>query len=802
MNKNKKLLKKGVVLAAAATMIAGTVPTVNAFAYGAYDVSKSTFKTDTDNSADFQNWEQNVWWGGEEAYANTNELALTPGADARGLNFGWYSENKGTPAVMVWKDGAKGAAKTVIGTAADINAANWQGKTYAASNKVSIENYFDENTTYIYQYTDDYKEDGTTVWSQEYTYTTQSTDKFSVILTGDPQVGASGSSSDKEANDASVARDAYNWNKTMQQALVTCPNAAFLLSAGDQINESNFNTEEVRKTRESEYAGYLYPSVFRNLPIAATIGNHDMNGSDYSAHFNNPNSEEQLGQTAAGSDFYFNYGDALFISLNSNNRNQAEHRKFMQEAIASNPDAKWKVVIFHSDIYGSGQPHADTDASTNRIIFAPLMDEFDIDVCLTGHDHTFSRSYQVLDGNVIDYDISSGTVADPEGTMYITTGSGSGSKYYNLLNYTPYYIAERTNACLPSFSTIDFTDDSFTIKTYDYNGNRYADDFTITKSENAQSVDDVIASAEELVNSTDANYTKDSMDTLTSALDQLKAIKSSYTTAEDPMVSDITTNYGTAADRVKGYGSVANSADKDGKLNRFKKGISTLLDKTIYTQASEGQQEQSADYTADKAPVVKGVDEAKSAVINAMNGLETVKDGLANEKDADGNLYYYKDGKAATDVTGVYNNQTDWYYVKDGKVDFNYTGIKNNQNGWWRIENGKVNFNYTGVTNNENGWWYVKNGQVDFRYNGIRNNQNGWWKIVNGKVDFGYTGVSNNENGWWRIENGKVNFGYNGIADNANGTWVIKNGKVDFSYSGKIKANGKTYHVTNGKVKL
>ena len=802
MNTNKNLWKKGVVLAAAATMIAGAVPTVNAFAYGAYDVSKSTFKADTDNSADFQNWLTNVWQGGENAYANTNEIALTPGSNAAGLNFAWYSETKGTPAVMIWKDGAKGAAKVFTGTASDISAANWQGKTYAASNKVSIANYFNENTKYIYQYTDDYKEDGTSVWSEEYNYTTQSTDKFSVILTGDPQVGASGSSSDRQADDASVARDAYNWNKTMQQALKTCPNASFLLSAGDQINESNSNTDEVRKTRESEYAGYLYPSVFRNLPIAATIGNHDMNGSDYSAHFNNPNSEEQLGQTAAGSDFYFNYGDALFISLNSNNRNQAEHRKFMQEAIASNPDAKWKVVIFHSDIYGSGQPHADTDASTNRIIFAPLMDEFDIDVCLTGHDHTFSRSYQVLDGNVIDYDISSGTVADPEGTMYITTGSGSGSKYYNLLNYTPYYIAERTNACLPSFSTIDFTDDSFTIKTYDYNGNRYADDFTITKSENAQSVDDVIASAEELVNSTDANYTKDSMDTLTSALDQLKAIKSSYTTAEDPMVSDITTNYGTAADRVKGYGSVANSADKDGKLNRFKKGISTLLDKTIYSQAAEGAQEQAADYTADKAPVVKGVDEAKSAVINAMNGLETVKDGLANEKDADGNLYYYKDGKVATGVTGVYNNQTDWYYVKDGKVDFNYTGIKNNQNGWWRIENGKVNFNYTGVTNNENGWWYVKNGQVDFNYNGIRNNQNGWWKIVNGKVDFGYTGVSNNEYGWWRIENGKVNFDYNGIANNANGNWVIKNGKVDFSYSGKIKANGKTYHVTNGKVKL
>ena len=847
MNTNKNLWKKGVVLAAAATMIAGAVPTVNAFAYGAYDVSKSTFKDDTDNSADFQNWKTNVWQNGEKAYANTDEVALTPGSDAKGLNFAWYSESKGTPAVMIWKDGAKGAAKVFTGTAADISAENWQGKAYVASNKVSIANYFNENTKYIYQYTDDYKEDGTSVWSEEYSYTTQSTDKFSVILTGDPQVGASGSSSDYSADDASVARDAYNWNKTMQQALKTCPDASFLLSAGDQINQSNAINENDKKTRESEYAGYLYPSVFRSLPIAATIGNHDMAGSDYSAHFNNPNSDENLGQTAAGSDFYFNYGDALFISLNSNNRNQAEHRKLMQEAIASNPDAKWKVVIFHSDIYGSGQPHADTDASTNRIIFAPLMDEFDIDVCLTGHDHTFSRSYQVLDGNVIDYDISSGTVENPEGTMYITTGSGSGSKYYNLLNYTPYYIAERTNACLPSFSTIDFTDDSFTIKTYDYNGNRYADDFTITKSEDEQSVDEVIASAEKLVNSTDVTYTKESMAALTSALDQLKTLKKSNVTAEDPMAADIIANYGTAADRVKGYGSVANSEDKDGKLNRFKKGLSTLLDKTIYTQAAEGQQEQSADYTADKAPVVKGMDEAKSTVINAMNSLEeAIPDGLANEAAEDGNWYYYKDNIIATDYTGVAKNkngwwrvvngkvdfncnsveknENGWWYIRGGKVDFNCTGVAKNANGWWRIVNGKVDFNCNSVEKNSNGWWYIRGGKVDFNYTGVAKNANGWWRIVNGKVDFNcnsveknengwwyirggkvdfnYTGVAKNANGWWRIENGKVNFNYNGIAKNENGWWKIANGKVDFSYNGKVKANGKTYRVTNGKVNL
>ena len=226
------------------------------------------------------------------------------------------------------------------------------------------------------------------------------------------------------------------------------------------------------------------------------------------------------------------------------------------------------------------------------------------------------------DGNVIDYDLSKGSVNNPEGTLYITTGSGSGSKYYNLLNYTPYYIAERTNACLPSFSTIDFSSGAMTIKTYDYNGNKYADDFTITKTTDAQSADEVIAAADALVNSTDVAYTDESMEALKSALASLKELKASGTTADDPMVSDITTNYGTANDRVKGYGSIANDDDKDGAKNRFKKGISTLLDKTIYTQVAEGKEENLSDYSTDKAPVVKGIDEAKKAVVSAINALQ------------------------------------------------------------------------------------------------------------------------------------------------------------------------------------
>ena len=711
MRKNKNLLKKGMVLAAVSTMVVSMAPAVTTYAYGEYDSSQGQkeFNAATTGTQEYQDWLANIWQGGTENFADTDQIALTPGNDANDLNFAWYSENKGTPAVMVWKDGSKANAQIFTGTAEDISAANWQEKTYAASNKVSINDFFTENTTYKYQYTDNYVDGQDVQWSDEYTYTTHATDTFSVILTGDPQVGASGSKSDREANDMSIAQDTYNWNKTMQQALITDPDASFLLSAGDQINESNANAEDVRKTRESEYAGYLYPSVFRSLPIAATIGNHDKDGDDYSAHFNNPNSQDNLGSTAAGSDFYFNYGNVLFISLNTNNRNQAEHRTFMEKAVASNPDAAWKVVIFHSDIYGSGQPHADTDAATNRIIFAPLMDEFDIDVCLTGHDHTFSRSYQVLDGNVIDYDISSGSVNNPEGTLYITTGSGSGSKYYNLLNYTPYYIAERTNACLPSFSTINFSSGAMNIKTYDYNGNKYADDFTITKTSDAQTMDEIIASAESIVNSTDVNYTEDSMNALKTALEALKILRDTNKTAEDPMVAEITDNYGTDADKVKGYGSIKNDSDKDtgadGKtLNRFKKGMSTLLDKTIYTQAAEGQQEQLADYTPDKAPVVKDIDTAKAAVVNAIKALE-IKQENKDPNGGNGNSDNGDNGNNGQgDNAGQGNgDQGNDQQVTDGGA--NGTGNQNVSNK----DNGK---NTSTGTNTSNSNKTAKSGKV------------------------------------------------------------------------------------------
>ena len=48
------------------------------------------------------------------------------------------------------------------------------------------------------------------------------------------------------------------------------------------------------------------------------------------------------------------------VVIDTNNYNCATHKAVIEKAISENPDAKWRVVMFHQDIYGSGLDHSDS----------------------------------------------------------------------------------------------------------------------------------------------------------------------------------------------------------------------------------------------------------------------------------------------------------------------------------------------------------------------------------------------------------------------------------------------------------
>ena len=604
MNEN---LKKRIIVSLATVSAFSSLAMVPLSAYGEYQGNDGTQKlyNGLTSTSDYNDWYNNQWNNQESGEMDTGKIVLTPGAKATDLNFAWYSEETGTPTVKISTNQDMSGAKTVTGSADKINKNN-SFKNYTASNKVALKDYLVENMTYYYQYSTNGVD-----WSDTYTYKTHSFSDYQAVLVGDPQIGASGSNGQGTQDDTDIAVNTYAWNKTLQKALGAggiAENASFILSAGDQIDYSSSGTNGSGEIiREQEYAGFLYPDVLRSTPLATTIGNHESMVDDYSLHYNNPNAST-LGSTESGGDYYYSYGDTLFISLNSNSRNVEEHRQLMKEAVASHEDAKWKVVLFHHDIYGSGSPHSDVDGANLRILFAPLMDEFNIDLCLSGHDHSYARTYQILDGKVIETDGVSENASkayNPEGTLYIAAGSASGSKFYTLNTVKQYYIAERSNTPEPTFSTIDFSGDSLTIKTYDYNGQKYANDVTLSKDGNAKSIEEM---KNEVAAIDTVNVTSGSKNRIDEAL---IAVNTALDTRDDSTAeTELQNKWNTTSDPLNYYGYAQNGFANENST-ALKRGYSSLLDKTLYENDSN------------KAVTTATIDEAYNKLATAKNEVVT-----------------------------------------------------------------------------------------------------------------------------------------------------------------------------------
>lgn len=471
----------------------------------------TTHYNDSSVTGGSQAWQQWVadW---NQTATDFTKVSLTPGGAASELNFAWYSEgNEPTPVVYFGTD--KDNLEACQGTASNVDTSLTGGKAYSY-NYVTVGG-LKENTTYYYSV------EKSGVRTPAEVYKTGSFENVKILYVGDPQVGASKGqpqgegklSADSGVANTAARNDGFAWDRTLDAALAQNPDLNFVISAGDQVNKTG-------KPKEEEYAAYLSADALKNIPVATTIGNHDSLNKDYSYHFNNPN-PTNLGMTEAGGDYYYSYGPGLFIVLNTNNYNVAEHEQAIKKAVENFPDTKWRIVTIHQDIYGSGLDHSDTDGMILRTQLTPVFDKYDIDVVLQGHDHTYSRSkilygdgkthgsYEFrLDETGLDYDwdhaynkntgdsitlnpLSSDTAAveakdaftadnkcytiessgksvvtNPKGTLYMTANSASGSKYYELINSQQDYIEVRSQNWLPSYSVIDLTKDDFKITTY------------------------------------------------------------------------------------------------------------------------------------------------------------------------------------------------------------------------------------------------------------------------------------------------------------------------------------------------
>lgn len=452
------------------------------------------------------------------------QISLSPGSDNSSVNFAWYTKKaSGIQKLKIAEN--KRLTNAKVYEAKQTEAVTDKDDTAYVSNKVTATD-LKADTTYYYSY----QKDGQWTAPEKYTTDNGSKFSFIFVgdpqIGSSNELKGAATEEFYNAQSAAVANDAFNWNTTLNQAMEKTGNrASFVLSSGDQIQSTKKKSpNKAAWGSEIEYSGYLSPDVLKNLPVATTVGNHDADNANYTYHFNTANASELGSNGKVGGDYWFKHDNALFIMLNTQDTNVEEHKQFIEQTVAANKDCKWRIVTLHQDIYGSAEHSNEPEITNLRYQLAPIFENSKVDVVLTGHDHAYSRT-QILKGGhktteytdddfdpMLDKDKDAGenpdtvytakenikadttdpsekaylnylnevmdkdaiqqvtkkgtTVFNPTGILYMTAGSSSGSKYYDLVPRQQSYIANRWQQDVPTYSVIDITDTTFTINTY------------------------------------------------------------------------------------------------------------------------------------------------------------------------------------------------------------------------------------------------------------------------------------------------------------------------------------------------
>jgi hypothetical protein len=139
--------------------------------------------------------------------------------------------------------------------------------------------------------------------------------------------------------------------------------------------------------------------------------------------------------------------------------------------------------------------------------FERLMDKYNADFVLAGHDHVYARSFGMRGGKAVNTDKD--RIVNPGGPIYLTATTASGLKYYNIFDAEGIYVKDNaaypylvkglagsaaylegnlplsTNVGLqnkkPEYTVIEVAGKTVTVHTWDIDSDIAIDAFTVAK---------------------------------------------------------------------------------------------------------------------------------------------------------------------------------------------------------------------------------------------------------------------------------------------------------------------------------
>lgn len=411
-----------------------------------------------------EEWEEYYMSLRDENYLPT----LNVGADETQVSLCWHAE----------KNEAK--AEVRLSKNADMSKAKlFKGETTPAENDKQlvcrvIVTGLEENTTYYYQWNTGEN------WSEVCEYETRSFGDHKVLVMGDIQI----TEIYDDGDDSAQIRDGFTWNNILAEALEKNPDVSYFVTPGDNTSSG---------CTDAEWQTLLMPKVLRSLPMAMAIGNHDKKGMTYNYYTNMPN--EYYGKHFRGldRDFWFRYGDVLYLFYDSTSGDAPDHMAMTKEAVALNQDAKWRIGVVHHGIYGAGDAIGDLETELLlTTIFAPIFESYDLDLVITGHTHSQGRSHFMENTKVVAAAEGGKTYTDPEGVLYLNASCATSTL---VLDTDADHLAYSYKNEVPAYSTLEFVGNKLILETRKGDNSELIDSITIertTDERNENSLSNII----------------------------------------------------------------------------------------------------------------------------------------------------------------------------------------------------------------------------------------------------------------------------------------------------------------------
>ena len=274
----------------------------------------------------------------------------------------------------------------------------------------------------------------------------------------------------------SQSADYSGWAKLVKDSVQRNPNAALYVSMGDLVD----NGEQASQWRA--WFNSIEPLASRTA-FAPLMGNHETYNLDwkvrepvaYTNYFTLPSN----GNDEYKNRYYsYDFGDVHYVVLDTQFK-EAEgfHDNLRDDEVAwlrqdlANNTKKWTVVLMHKDSIRYKNTKTNWEPGINDIgeTFMPIFDEFNVDVVLSAHYHTYRNR-----GHIRNFE------RNESGPLYIITGVAGDVRYQNLWINHPLDVVVAPQPETDNYMTMDVSENKLTLNAFLSDGTQI-DSVSVTK---------------------------------------------------------------------------------------------------------------------------------------------------------------------------------------------------------------------------------------------------------------------------------------------------------------------------------